>query len=81
MARVRELYLSRSSHRSRNDPGSGLHLQTENMNVTHFRPLTKSLTKGNWKRTKEEVDSDSDSSVAPDKLTSDHSSDNIVSDD
>ena len=52
------------------------------MNVTHFRPLTKSQTKSNWKRLKEEVDdSDSDSSVVPEKLTSDHSSDNMVSDD
>ena len=52
------------------------------MNVTHFRPLTKSQTKSNWKRLKEEVDdTDSDSSVVPEKLTSDHSSDLIVSDD
>ena len=52
-------------------------LNTENSHVTHFRPITK----GNWKRTNEE-DSDSDSSHAPtDKLTSDHSSDHIVSDD
>ena len=58
-----------------NEPSNEFeNLHTEDMNVTHFRPLTKSLTK-------EEVDSDSDSSVAPDKLTSDHSSDNIVSDD
>ena len=49
---------------------------TKTINVsksTNAHALTKSLTK--------EVDSDSDSSVAPDKLTSDHSSDNIVSDD
>ena len=55
------------------------------MNVTHFRPLTKSQTKSNWKRPKEEVDdTDSDSSVVsvvPEKITSDHSSDLIVSDD
>ena len=49
---------------------------TKTINVsksTNAHALTKSLTK--------EVDSDSDSSVAPDKLTCDHSSDNIVSND
>ena len=64
-----------------NEPSTSKNLKTEAMNVTHFRPLTKSQTKSNWKRLKEEVDdSDSDSSVVPEKLTSDHSSDNIVSD-
>ena len=39
------------------------------------------IRKGNWKRTNDK-DTDSDSSHAPtDKLTSDHSSDHIVSDD
>ena len=65
-----------------NEPSNASkNLNTEDMNVTHFRPLRKSQTKSNWKRPKEEVDSDSDSSVVPEKLTSDHSSDNIVSDD